>query len=239
MAARWRNSLSADMDATELAEMEKAAAKEVRRAKALAFARAGYSALEAAPSPGTGVSLAAAPIAATGASKAAPSRDTCNTPLMHQPTTTWNSDGAGPGPPKSSGPPYTPEVQPNRDRESTPGRRAEEPPRAMKCRPPLGMAHYADSTTQYKDVKRAQWATEEDTRREAARTTAVTERRAKSPVLSPDLDAMLLTSGAARKVHGLPPHTLETFLQDMHRHALYPQAAHQNETPQEPTEHDL
>jgi len=143
------------------------------------------------------------------------------------------------GPPTYNAPTYTPEVQSNRDRESTLGRRAEKASRAIKGRSPLGRAHYADSTTQYKDVRKAQRATEENIRREAARTTAVTERRAKSPVLSPDLRAMLLASNAARKVYGLPPHTLETFLHDMHRHALYPKTTYQNEAPQDAKEQDL
>jgi len=103
-------------------------------------------------------------------------------------------------------------VQPHRDRESTLGRRAEEPPRASKGRTPLGRAHYADSTTQYKDVNKAQRVIEEDTRMEAARTMAVTEKRAKSLVPSPVLNAMLLASDVARKAHGIPPHTLEIFL---------------------------
>ena len=138
------------------------------------------------------VSLADALIAEAGASKVASCGDTGSTPLTQQLPATGSSEGADPGPPRLSSPSHAPEVQPNKDRESTPGRRAEEPPRASKGRSPLDMAHYAGSTTQYKDVKKAQRATEEDTRRDAARTTAVTEKRAKSPVLSPDLNAMLL-----------------------------------------------
>ena len=56
----------------------------------------------------------------------------------------------------------------------------------------------------------------EDAHREAARTADVDHGRAKSPVVMPDLHAMLLTSDASRRANGLPPHTLETFLRDLH-----------------------
>ena len=76
---------SADMEATKLAEVANATAKEVRRATALAFAGAGYSPLNPSASPGTTVSLAAALIAAAGASMVAPPGGLCRTPLVQQP----------------------------------------------------------------------------------------------------------------------------------------------------------
>ncbi len=87
--------------------------------------------------------------------------------------------------------------------------------------------------------KKAQRVTEDSTRREAARSTAVDDRRAKSPILGPDLYAMLGAEDAARATVGLPAHTMESFLLYLHSHVTTPHAAHQNAAPQDPTEDDL
>ena len=64
-------------------------------------------------------------------------------------------------------------------------------------------------------------------------------KRSLSPVLMPDLQAMLLASDAEGRALGFTPHTLETFLYDLQMHAQHPQAAHQNVAPQNPREQDL
>ena len=87
--------------------------------------------------------------------------------------------------------------------------------------------------------KKAQRVTEDVTRREAARSSMVEEKRAKSPILGPDLYAMLGTADAAKGTLGLPPHLMESFLLYLHKQVLNPQAAHQNEAPHDPTEDDL
>jgi hypothetical protein len=56
----------------------------------------------------------------------------------------------------------------------------------------------------------------EDAHREAARKADIDNGHDKSPVVMPDLHAMLLASDASRRANGLPPHTLETFLRDLH-----------------------
>ncbi len=87
--------------------------------------------------------------------------------------------------------------------------------------------------------KKAQRATEDITRREAARSNAVEDRRAKSPILGPDLYAMLGVADATKATVGLPVHTMESFLLYLHTQVTIPQAAHQNKAPQDPTEDDL
>ncbi len=87
--------------------------------------------------------------------------------------------------------------------------------------------------------RKAQRITEDITRREATRSSAVEERRSKSPILGPDLYAMLGDADAARATVGLPAHTMESFLLYLHKQVTIPQAAHQNAAPQDPTEDDL
>ena len=87
--------------------------------------------------------------------------------------------------------------------------------------------------------KKAQRFTEDITRREAARSSAVEDKRSKSPILGPDLYAMLGAADAARATVGLPAHTMESFLLYLHSQVPFPQAAHQNAAPQDPTEDDL
>ncbi len=87
--------------------------------------------------------------------------------------------------------------------------------------------------------KKAQRVSKDTTRREAARSSAVEDKRAKSPILGPDLYAMLGAADAARATVGLPAHTMESFLLYLHNQVKTPQAAHQNAAPQDPTEDDL
>jgi hypothetical protein len=127
------------------------------------------------------------------------------------------------------------------DRESTPRRRSEEPQRSRSSRSPL---EFADVTLtkevrHYKKTKKTQRFTEEISRKEVARTTTVEEKRAKSPIFSPDLSAMLVAADAVRRVKGLLAHTVESFLHHLHMQISHPQATHQNAAPQEPMEQDL
>jgi hypothetical protein len=122
-----------------MAEVAKAIAKEVRRAKALAAAGAGHSAIDPSTSKETRVSLADALIGAAGASMVAPSGGMCSTPPVHlsqalglsngSPSHTSHMDAGhnpatgaevGTRPPTYGAPTYTPEVQSNRDHESIP-----------------------------------------------------------------------------------------------------------------------
>ncbi len=64
-------------------------------------------------------------------------------------------------------------------------------------------------------------------------------KRAKSPILGPDLYATLGAADAAKGTVGLPAHLMESFLLYLHKQVLNPQAAHQNEAPHDPTEDDL
>jgi len=116
------------------------------------------------------------------------------------------------------------------DRDMTPRRRS-------PGLSPLGRAHLADGAMQAH--KKAQRVSENITRREAARSTVVETKRAKSPVLGPDLYAMLGAADAARVSVGLPAHTMESFLLYLSSQVPFPQAAHQNAAPQDPTEYDL
>ncbi len=65
------------------------------------------------------------------------------------------------------------------------------------------------------------------------------KQRAKSPIFSADLHAMIATTDADRRDRGLPAHTMESFLLHLHELVNKPQAAHQNATPQDPIEQDL
>jgi len=56
---------------------------------------------------------------------------------------------------------------------------------------------------------------------------------------TPDLHAMLVGADAKRRAHGLPAHTMKSFLRHLHLQVNNPQAAHQNAAPQDPMEHDL
>ena len=64
--------------------------------------------------------------------------------------------------------------------------------------------------------------TEDNTRREAARSVAVEDKRAKSPILTADLYTMLGAADAARATVGLPAHTMETFLLYLHNQVSLP-----------------
>jgi len=128
------------------------------------------------------------------------------------------------------------------DRDMSPRRRSAELHRQRRGLSPLGRAHYTEGAMQAH--KKAQRVSEDTTRREAARSSAVEDRRAKSPILGPrilgpDLYAMLGAADAARATVGLPAHTMESFLLYLHNQVTTPQAAHQNAAPQDPTEDDL
>ena len=123
------------------------------------------------------------------------------------------------------------------DRDMTPRRRSAELHRHRRAHSPLGRAHFAEGAMQAH--KKAQRVTEDIIRREAARSSAVEDKRAKSPILGPDLYAMLGAADAAKATVGLPAHTMESFLLYLHKQVTIPQAAHQNEAPHDPMEDDL
>ncbi len=123
------------------------------------------------------------------------------------------------------------------DRDMTPRRRSAELHRQRSGLSPLGRSHFTEGAMQA--YKKAHRVTEDITRREAARSSAVGDRRAKSPILGPDLYAMLGVADAARATVGLPAHTMESFLLYLHKQVTIPQAAHQNEAPHDPMEDDL
>ena len=64
--------------------------------------------------------------------------------------------------------------------------------------------------------------TEENSRRDAARSVAVGDKRAKSPILNADLYAMLGAADAAKATVGLPAHTMESFLFYLHMQISLP-----------------
>ena len=69
---------------------------------------------------------------------------------------------------------------------------------------------------QYKEAKKTQRLTEENARTEAARATTVEEKCAMTSTFTPDLHAMLVGADAKRRAHGLPVHTMESFLRHLH-----------------------
>jgi len=103
----------------------------------------------------------------------------------------------------------------------------------------LGKARFADKECQVPVAKKAQLLKEEDARREAARTTAVELKRAMTLFPTLDLHAMRAEADAVWRERGLPAHTMESFLHHMRSHVNNPQAAHQNEAPQDNMEHAL
>jgi hypothetical protein len=107
--------------------------------------------------------------------------------------------------------------------------------RDRSSRSPLGRPSLVDDKTRYKTTR----VSEYESRREADRSAVVEERRARSPIFSADLHAMIATEDAARRSRGLPPHTMESFLLHLHEQVNIPQAAHQNAAPQDPMEQDL
>ncbi len=104
------------------------------------------------------------------------------------------------------------------DRETTPLRRSEKGLRDRSNRSPLGRPNYVDDKTRCRTTR----VSEYESRREADRSAAVGERRAKSPIFSADLHAMIATADAARRSRGLPPHTMESFLLHMHEQVNKP-----------------
>jgi hypothetical protein len=126
-------------------------------------------------------------------------------------------------------------VLPQRERDATPLRRPEKGLRDRSSRSPLGRPSYVDDKTRYKATR----VNENESRREADRSAVVEERRARSPIFSAELQAMIATEDAVRRSRGLPPHTMESFLLHLHEQVNQPQAAHQNAAPQDPMEQDL
>ena len=126
---------------------------------------------------------------------------------------------------------------PTGDRDMTPRRRSAEAHRPRGGLSPLGRAHFAEGAMHAH--KKAQRVSEDNIRRDTARSSAVEDRRARSPILGPDLYAMLGAADAARATVGLPAHTMESFLLYLQNQVKTPQAAHQNAAPQDPTEDDL
>jgi len=137
------------------------------------------------------------------------------------------TDSATVGPPalaaqcatQSSGAP-----PPSNERDMTPRRRPQEPHRPRGGLSPLGRAHYSEGAIQAH--KKAQRVTEDGSRREAARTAAVGDMRAKSPILTADLHAMLVAVDADRAAVGLTAHTMERFLLYLHKQVSLPHATH-------------
>ena len=115
------------------------------------------------------------------------------------------------------------------DRDMNPRRTSWDLQRPRRGLSPLGRAHLAEGAIQAH--KKAQRLTEDNTRREAARAVAVEDKRAKSPILTADLYAMLGAADAARATVGIPAHTMESFLLYLHSQVTFPQAAHQNAAP--------
>jgi hypothetical protein len=124
---------------------------------------------------------------------------------------------------------------PHGDRDATPQRRPEKASRDRSSRSPLGRPNYIDDKTRCKSTR----LTEFEARREAERSAVVEEKRAKSPIFSADLQAMIASDNAFRLTRGLPPHTMESFLFLLHEQVNTTQAAHQNVAPQDPMEQDL
>ncbi len=101
---------------------------------------------------------------------------------------------------------------PHGDRDATPLRRSEKGLRDRTSRSPLGRPDYVDDKTRCRTTR----VNEYESKREAERSAAVGERRARSPIFSADLHAMIATDDAARRSCGLPPHTMESFLLHLH-----------------------
>ena len=100
------------------------------------------------------------------------------------------------------------------------------------------MSHHGDGRV--KELRKAHRVSDADSLREAARAAAVVERRAHTPILAPNLKALLRFANQDRRTSkGLPQHTLESFLSYLQKQVNQPQAAHQNEAPQDPMEQDL
>ena len=103
----------------------------------------------------------------------------------------------------------------------------------------LGDATVTKEIRLCQEVKKLQRATEEEARREAARSAALAEKRAKSPIFSHDLQTLVASADADKRDRGLPAHTMESFLLHLHEQVQNPQAAHQNTAPQDTMEQDL
>ena len=77
-------------------------------------------------------------------------------------------------------------------------------------------AIYTKEVHQYKEIKKTHRLIDDEARREAARAAKVEEKHSKFPLPSPDLHAMLQVADAVMRVHDLPAHTMESFLQHLH-----------------------
>ncbi len=66
--------------------------------------------------------------------------------------------------------------------------------------------------------------TKEGSRRKIAPTSAVEEKRAKSPIFSPDLHVILVVADAIKRAQGLPAYTVEIFLRYLHMQVNHPKA---------------
>ncbi len=108
----------------------------------------------------------------------------------------------------------------------------------------MGKAQFIDASltkevSHDKEAKTTHRLTEEDGRMEAARSTALEGKRFMTPIFSPDLHAMFVGSDAERRAHGLLAHSMESFLRHLHMQVNSPHAAHHNEAPHEPMEHEF
>ena len=123
------------------------------------------------------------------------------------------------------------------DREATPRRRSEEPPRPSTSRSPLGKGHYTDERA--KEHMKAKRLEDEGARRETARAAAVEQKRERSPIFTPDMQAIFSIADVDRTMRGLSAHTLNSFLIHLQEQGHITHVAHQNEAPQDHMEHDL
>jgi len=123
------------------------------------------------------------------------------------------------------------------DRETTPRRLPEEPPCPRPGRTPLGVALFFDRRE--KEQRKTHRITDEEARKEAGRAAPVEQTKEKSPILTPDLHAILSLAEEDRIKRDLPAHTLRSFLINMQEQRHLPKAAHQNAAPQDHMEQDL
>jgi hypothetical protein len=103
--------------------------------------------------------------------------------------------------------------------------RSEESVRQKHGCSPLGMSHHGDGRV--KELRKAQRVSDADSLKEAARAADIVERRAQTPILAPNLQALLQLTNQDLTSKGLPQHTLESSLSYLQEHAIQPHAAHQ------------
>jgi hypothetical protein len=101
----------------------------------------------------------------------------------------------------------------------------------------LGKGHYTDERA--KVHRKAKRLEDEDARRETALAAEVEQKRERSHILTPDMQAILSIADADRTKRGLSAYTLNYSLVSLQEQGHITQAAHQNEAPQDHMEQDL